>query len=206
MAWVVVGRMLGERESKKRREALGIIEDAEELMEVAELLDGEDGTQHVMLDELLFVSKMQDDDPFSGDETTPSSSSSSPPSSIFSSSYSNRSPSFSASPPLSNSSSSFSDSNPDSDDFKDDVERYLGWREKSLLQKILFLILSPLFFLESSTMPLLRDGYWSITRFFICICPISIPLSILAYYGGFTILLGGVMPAVIVVGVIGCVV
>ena len=46
---VVVGRMLGERGGRERRGALGIVEDVEELREVAELLDGEEREGGVML-------------------------------------------------------------------------------------------------------------------------------------------------------------
>ena len=163
---------------------------------------------------------MQDDDPFSEeDDYSPSSASTSVSDSA--------SPSFSSS---SSPSRPFSFGEPLSDDsysFFEDVERsffflffpplflpfshpfpflrYLGWREKSFIKKLLFISFSPLLLVQSATMPLLREQYWSITRFFICICPFSINLLVILYLVGVGVEVGVATGVVVVVvgGLVG---
>jgi len=167
---VIVGRMIYQTKTKRRREALGIIEDSEELMEITEMMDTEN-CPDVMLDELLFVSHAQSPNAalLDDEDDTPA------PSVV-------------------------------RDEGKlrglvSDLENLVGWKEMNFAEKALFILAIPVLFIECSTMPLIRDDYWRITRFFICLSPIAIPLSILAYYD-FTLMVGG-FPVAVILAIVG---
>ncbi len=158
---IFVGRAIHQHQSRKRREALGIIEDADELMEITEMMDV-DNYPDVMLDELLFVTNVQSPgESLVSDVDTESE----------------------AERPSRRRGNKSSESAAGVDGLLHELDNCIGWKEMSPARKALHVVTAPVQFIEHCTMPLVIDEYWRLSLFFITLSPIAIPIGVTSYYG-----------------------